>query len=1041
MANIFKNYIECFEEVKNILSKRKVSLDETHFVVTEEGVTSAVERLLFSMHNHQPPTTNHQLTGAFDIEVVSFPRLFYKLKERYEVQEGSVLDIVPLNRSGAIMLLKKVVFENIDKIKVFARSVKFSGFFEVLYDTILQLSMHNEQNTIDDKVLLKNSTDYKLWEIWLISELFFAECQKHKYVDKVGQLQLLKEIAEKLDLKNMHFYFVGIDEFSGVEGEIVKMLEKRGKGVFHFESTSNHQSLITNHLTLMKSSDEHDLIKSIASRIRHNLICGMKFSDMAVAANADSHDRIKRIFSEYDILFHLDEKLIVSEQELARFVLSVISNQRSAVSVEDNFFGNSAITELQITNHKNIKSFVEEILTIANAEKKSEELSKICSIDLTQVPKKMLETVQMCVAITDDFSLQKKLFTEGLMSQKISLVPKTVDMVEIGGADNFLGNRYKEIFVLNFSEENYFFRKKDLALSNKDLTKLGIEKDDLKDIEREEKRLKTVLGQSEKVFLTILDGSDEEPFVKELKESAKVVENRSAFSDDFLFKNNQSAINDQQSLNTIYEILSHEARGVEIALLSEKAIKDGERGVFFHGDLIDALEGRVEEFEDTAKERFLFSTQNNSTTTDNKSPITNPQNNNNASFDILHSSLKTISASRLETYFSCPLKAFLRYSLNLKKTEKDEIQPYETGNFLHEVMEKVLGNRDWGTGSSDDEIEKRVREICQDILEKDERLKKILKKGQEERLINEAVRLAKILIKQVEKGAFVPTYFEKKLSEFEKPLEFLTHDEGVRDLSAHNAQRTMYNDSQIAGMSNANPNKFNNDKSGFELFSSASTITNHQPLTTSHQLKGTIDRIDLFHDPKTDKTYARIIDYKTGKREKTKFSFKELYYGKKVQLALYAKVLLENGFDIAGIFYFPLNAGVFNDDETDFRLEGIYSNNADILNAHDIALSIPLSESSVIRAATKKDGTLNKNKSRNAFSKEEFKKIIDYSFKVCKQAVNEMNEGRFEVKPLKDECLKCDYKDVCLGAEKKEREMKSVSGKDILQGFSTHLLE
>ena len=144
MANIFKNYIECFEEVKNILSKRKVSLDETHFVVTEEGVTSAVERLLFSMHNHQPPTTNHQLTGAFDIEVVSFPRLFYKLKERYEVQEGSVLDIVPLNRSGAIMLLKKVVFENIDKIIKNLYNINlYSGksIHAVLLGTVIGLPM------------------------------------------------------------------------------------------------------------------------------------------------------------------------------------------------------------------------------------------------------------------------------------------------------------------------------------------------------------------------------------------------------------------------------------------------------------------------------------------------------------------------------------------------------------------------------------------------------------------------------------------------------------------------------------------------------------------------------------------------------------------------------------------------------------------------------------------------------------------------------------------------------------------------------------
>jgi len=1078
----YDSYIDCFERVKDILSKRKVSLDETHFVVVEDGVTSAVERLLFSSLNNNGALSN----GAFDVEVVSFARLFFKLKERFEVWEGRVLDIVPLGRSGAIMLLKKVVFENIDKVKVFSRSVKFSGFFEVLYDTIVELSMHNAKlsmqssygnedgnkfagATIDclllvaekdrgrpivnsknkkhsDNVKIKNnfnnnsalnnsgalktSTDFKLNEIQAISELFFAECDKHKYVDRAGQMKLLCEIIPKLDLKNDHFYFVGIDKLTVVEKEIVELISMQkfacnmqnscesekgskmvgadidclqgglgtdgGRIMTTLESVLKSKTKPNNNcvLILTKASDEHELIKNIASRIRHNIINGMKFSDMAVIAQDSSHDRIKRIFSEYDIAFHLDEKLILGEQEIARQLLESeewkIRNEELKIK-DGNNENNLTASSLSI------KTLVEKILVQINAEKRLEELTKLTQIDLMQVPRKMIEVAEQCEKITNNFGMQKKIFVEGILSQKISFIPKLVDVVEIGSVDKFLAKRYKEIFVLNFLEEVFFKSKKDFALSNKDFKKLGIEVDDVKNIEMEEARLERVLLQNEGVFFTVLEnGLDDEPFVKELLLKDDV-ECRVQISCD------------------IEEMISHESRGIEVALLSETAVKEGEKGVSFHQDLVNALGGKVEMFRDRVGDRFLINSGGSNNLTI-------------SSFSTLNSQLsKSISSSRLETYFSCPLKAFLKYSLDLKKIEKNEIQPYETGNFLHEVVERVFSSIAW----KDNEIEESVRKICGEILERDERLQKILKDGQIERLTNEAVRLSKILINQVQKGSFVPKYFEKHLKEFETKLEFSIENGSMQKFECRMQNNCGYEDNnKLVEATNGRPLLDTEQNNGRLLVAPASDIFKNKKNSDNNcalnktPLKGIIDRIDFFNNPKDGKTYARIIDYKTGRREGSKFSFKDLYYGKKVQLTLYAKVLIENGYNIAGLFYFPLNAGVFNEDETDFRLEGVYLKDGDILNAHDIALSVPLSTSSVLAgAATKKDGDLDGRKRPKAFTQEELKKIIDYSFYVCKKALDEMNEGRFEVKPLKEECSRCDYSSICLGVEKKEREM------------------
>lgn len=74
------------------------------------------------------------------------------------------------------------------------------------------------------------------------------------------------------------------------------------------------------------------------------------------------------------------------------------------------------------------------------------------------------------------------------------------------------------------------------------------------------------------------------------------------------------------------------------------------------------------------------------------------------------------------------------------------------------------------------------------------------------------------------------------------------------------------------------------------------------PLTGGKTLKivGKIDRVDLYRDAHSGKTYLRIVDYKTGS---TKFDLSDIHRGFNLQMLLYLYTLLQNGTSRYGKVY------------------------------------------------------------------------------------------------------------------------------------------
>ena len=182
------------------------------------------------------------------------------------------------------------------------------------------------------------------------------------------------------------------------------------------------------------------------------------------------------------------------------------------------------------------------------------------------------------------------------------------------------------------------------------------------------------------------------------------------------------------------------------------------------------------------------------------------------------------------------------------------------------------------------------------------------------------------------------------------------------------------------------------------------------PLTDSVSLKGKVDRIDFYED------YFRIIDYKSGNADAT---LSELYYGKKLQLFLYASAIAQaTGKKLSGTFYMPIK-NVVESAETNeniYKLSGFYINDVDLANAYDINLKNN-KKSEFVGMSIKADGTLS-TRGDKILSESEMNNLLNYAKDISSKAINQITSGKYKASPIKfnkrkNACNYCPYLKLC----------------------------
>ena len=178
-----------------------------------------------------------------------------------------------------------------------------------------------------------------------------------------------------------------------------------------------------------------------------------------------------------------------------------------------------------------------------------------------------------------------------------------------------------------------------------------------------------------------------------------------------------------------------------------------------------------------------------------------------------------------------------------------------------------------------------------------------------------------------------------------------------------------------------------------------------QKIFKNENLKGFVDRVDKAEN------YFRIIDYKTGRTEGIK---KDLYYGRKLQLFLYAKCIGKKlGLDCGGVYYFNCQTKYSKRNQNITLFNGMTLKDNHVVGMTDGRLWQEGVRSDLVGMSRKKNIKNGEFEFKNGNAVDEFEIYLDYATEVSQGAVDEIRSGYFQAKPIKDECDSCPFHAIC----------------------------
>ena len=379
------------------------------------------------------------------------------------------------------------------------------------------------------------------------------------------------------------------------------------------------------------------------------------------------------------------------------------------------------------------------------------------------------------------------------------------------------------------------------------------------------------------------------------------------------------------------------------------------------------------------------------------------------------------SVSRIEMFNNCQFAHFMSYGLRLRERDLFELTMPDIGSLYHEALKHIsmLIKRDRRSFASLSDSEcrqlaqmgvaetiKKYRAFA--ILESSERMNSLKYK-----LTAVVQKTITALSQQGKKSEFKESFFELR---FGKNIE----------------------DPRNAGI------KTNPQKIGDYTFS----------------LKGIIDRIDTAKVG--DKTYLRVVDYKSGKKE---LELDSVYYGLSLQLLTYLDVAL-GGLNTnnanAGALYFhihnpytQINEEILTNDDlesmlwaqqsADYRMTGYLPENYEVAIMSDTDLEEGVAtKSDVVPITLKKDQTF-AVRGNKILKPDDFDVLRIFANKKIEDAVAEMTAGNLMINPSSHKASKacdwCKFKAVCKfdSMHNKHRNLPKVKQEDALMSIKKEL--
>lgn len=354
-----------------------------------------------------------------------------------------------------------------------------------------------------------------------------------------------------------------------------------------------------------------------------------------------------------------------------------------------------------------------------------------------------------------------------------------------------------------------------------------------------------------------------------------------------------------------------------------------------------------------------------------------------------------MSASKIETFHKCPFEYFCKYGMKAKPRKVAELDPMQSGTIIHHVLEQIIKKhgKDELCAMTSTKREEEIKMILTEYLdnkmgglnEKSKRFEYLFF-----RLCHTLCDVLNRLCNEFEISQFEPIDFELKID----------------------------NDGEIKPYSLELPD-------GGVL-----------------KIIGSIDRVDIFK--KDDKSYIRVVDYKSGSKD---FLLSDVLYGLNMQMLIYLFAISKNGNDRygnvvpSGILYYPAKMNVSklsresSDDDIalqkikDGKSNGMLLQNFEVLSAMEKDIG-----GNFIPASLNKKGEL----CGTLISLSELGTLnIRVDEILCEMAMA-LHSGKISAYPVFGKnydktCEYCDYRSVCgFEAMDKVREIEILNHKDSL---------
>ena len=907
-----------------------------------------------------------------------------------------------ISKVGSILLIHKILNENLDKLEVLRNKAYSFSYAEDIFKTIGQLkaskiSFEEMKNFSSNDERLSG----KIRDLALVYEQY--EINKAGLLD-ASDIFLMSTLSVAKGRENKNLVFVGFDDFTAIEYAIIEQLAcVANVNIFNYSSKESNKFLYNSEIisqlrniayikelpfeiencevekSKLKQFLENNLyalsnnqfelkdeivkvyagnsvideIEFVARDIRNKILQGGHYDDFGVAIFGleNNINKIKEIFEKYEINTYIDSEIVLSKSILYKFFVDVLKYNLDGYGLSNliNII-NSPFFALE---KENKRMLIQKLVSIKFAGKITAQLN--LGVDVES--EKCLIDFMSKVRFEKNISVHELIEKLKFLDKDLNFDEILTQIANVNLNDKILLSKSKEeIFTLfdeivQFNQDidlNKFFDIFTHITSVVKVNNLPLSLDAVK------------IGDANNTMEIFNDfyivGATHEN-APNLKNDCGIILDGETEKLNFTFKLSPtiSHINKLSKLRLYNTILMFEN---ELTITYSNSQSDGVK------ELLNKLQVETEKgiMNIVPISRFDFDKYIAMSKWDYvecccKNNIENNQKNSKINEKIIKNkdftnilkentnifnNLNYVSATTLENYFKCPFYAFLTNILKIKPRLETEILSLDIGNVLHEIMMKYY------------QLKKQVADVYEfckkevfKCVEKEERLKLNVDSPILINLIDEAVRVINAIDYIDQNSLFEPKYFEY-------------------DFTGENALK-LKNISII----------------------------------------GKVDRVDIFND------MFRIVDYKSGKADA---SLKELYYGNKLQLFLYScameKVLNKKS---VGTFYLPLHNAYIKELANTYSLKGFYLAEDFVVKAFDKRLEAG-SKSDIVNVKINKKNGITRTKGNKELNINELNSLKEYSKKVSEQAVEEIKSGYIAPTPceVSKPCEYCPYVHVCL---------------------------